>query len=188
MILLVSAPSGFAAAWRLSAEFWVQTAAAVARHPFAILFCSAGLAAERAYLLLRSRPIRPWQFVLWETLLTIWRLLLCFVAVWVALTPYERQGLVRITTNYAQLQFTLQRLGAFLGRQLHVLGWEIFLFVAAFFVLNLLLRLVIRGLAHFVAELGERDKRKAYVAILRNLLLLPLALIYLVEMMRQAFA
>jgi hypothetical protein len=184
--LLVSAPSGFAAAWRLSEEFWAQTAAAVARHPFAILFCSAGLAAERAYLLLRTRPIRPWQFVLWEAVLTVWRLLLCFVAVWVALTPRERQGLLRMS-DYVHLQYTLQRLGAFLGRQLHVLGWELFLFVAAFFALNLLLRLVIRGLAHFFAELGERDKRKAYVAILRNLLLLPLALIYLVEMMRQAF-
>jgi hypothetical protein len=188
VIFFDSAPSGFAVAWQHSAQFWAQTLAAVARHPLEILFCSAGLAAERAYLLLRSKPIRPWQFVLWEALLTVWRLLLCLVAVWAALTPHERQGLMRNLNNEAQLQYTLQRLGGFLGRELRVLAWELVLFFAAFFLLNMLLRLVMRLLAQVIVPLGEIETRRAYVAIVRNLLLVPLALIYLVEMLRQAFA
>ncbi len=188
MIFFDSAPSGFGVAWQQSAQFWTQTLATVVRHPLAILFCSAGLAAERAYLLLRSKPIRPWQFVLWEALLTVWRLLLCLVAVWAALTPHERLGLMRNLNNEAQLQYTLQRLGGFLGRELRVLVWELVLYLAAFFLLNMLLRLVMRLLAQMIALLGDVETRKAYVAIVRNLVLVPLALIYLVEMLRQAFA
>lgn len=187
-MLLVSAPSGFAVAWEQSRFFWAQTAAAVARHPLALLAFSAVLAAERAYLLLHTKPLERWQLALWETLLTVCRVLLCLVAIWVALTPHERQGLLTRLTTDGEVQYGLQRLGAFLGRQLHVLVWELILLAAAFVVLNLLLRLAVKGLARFVVWLREPDRRKASVAIVRNLILLPLALVYLVEIIRPAFS
>lgn len=186
MILWDLAPTGFPTAWQNSWGFWAQTGMAVARHPLLVLACSAVPAAERAYLLLHTEPIQRWRLTLLEAVLTVWRVLLCVGAVWVALTPEKRQALWFRFSNNAAMQKSLQHLGAYLGQQLHVLLWELALFAATFLLLNYVLVLVARLLGRLGA-LRSADGQAAFVSVLRNLVLVPLALIYLVVLLQQKF-
>lgn len=186
-MLWASEPIRFATAWQNTGEFWAQTLQAVARHPLALLGCSIVPAAERAYFLLESKPIERWRLTALEAVLTVWRVLLLVVAVWAALSPGEWQVLKHRFTNSDEMQLSLQRTGAYLGKDLHVLLLELFFFVAAFLLLNFLLVLVVRVLAKIVAALRSPLRQKALVSVLRNLLLMPLALIYLVEIFRLRF-
>ncbi len=187
-MLWSSGPIRFATAWQNTGEFWEQTLLAVARHPLAVLGCSVVPAAERAYFLLESKPIKRWRLAALEAVLTVWRVLLLVVAVWVALSPAEWLALKQRVTNPDELQLSLQRTGAYLGKDLHVLLLELLFFVAAFLLLNFILVLVVRGLAKVIAALRSPIRQKALVSVLRNLLLVPLSLIYLVEIFRIRFS
>ena len=177
------APTGFAMAWHNSGEFWVQTGLAVARHPVVVLVCAAVPAAERAYLLLETRRIPAWKQSLLEGLVTLWRVLLCVGMVWVAVSGERWQLLRAHFSRNTAAQVALQRMGKYLGDHLHVVLWELFFFVTAFLLLNYLLVLMSRALIH-PDILRPRDRRKAFVSVLRNLVLVPLALIYLVELLQ----
>ena len=179
-------PTGFTTAWQNSLEFCAQTGMAVARHPLTVLACSAVPAAERAYLLLHTEPIPRWKLTLLEAVLTVWRVLLCVGALWVVLTPERwRTFWSRFADNDA-MQKSLQHLGAYLGQHLRVVLWELVLFAAAFLLLNYALVLMARGLARLNA-LRDAERQRAFVSVLRNLVLVPLALIYLVELLQQKF-
>jgi hypothetical protein len=62
--------------------------------------------------------------------------------------------------------------------------WELVLFTAAFLLLNYALVWIARGLARLGA-LAEAHKQKAFVSVVRNLVLVPLGLVYLVELLLQ---
>ncbi len=175
------APNGFTTAWHNGGEFWTATLSAVARHPLLILVCAAVPAAERAYMLLETRPIPRWRVALLEVVLTVWRILLCIGAVWVAVTP-ERWHVIRVHfSGNVAAQRAMQQLGAYLGNHLHVVLWELALLAATLLLLNYLLVLAARGLSR-AGMLRRKNAQKAFVSVLRNLVLVPLALIYLVEM------
>ncbi|HEX3470915.1 MAG TPA: hypothetical protein VHT28_06985 [Silvibacterium sp.] len=175
-------PIGLTTAWHNSGEFWAQTWAAVARHPLLLLACSAVPAAERAYMLLQTNPIPRWKLTLLEAVLTVWRILLCMVAVWVTLTPERWKTFQLHFYGNDILQRSLQNFGAYLGKHLHVVLWELVLFTAAFLLLNYALVWIARGLARLGA-MGEAHKQKAFVSVVRNLVLVPLGLVYLVELL-----
>jgi hypothetical protein len=186
VILWDVTPTGFPTAWQNSGEFWAQTGMAVARHPLLVLACSAVPSAERAYLLLHADPIPRWRLTLHEAVLTVWRVLLCIGAVWVVLTPERWRAFWSRFSDNDAMQKSLQHLGAYLGQHLHVVLWELVLFAAAFLLLNYALVWTARGLARLGA-LREVDRQRAFVSVLRNLVLVPLALIYLVELLQQKF-
>jgi hypothetical protein len=148
-----------------------------------ILACSAVPAAERAYLLLETKPIPRWRLTLLEALLTVWRILLCLGAVWVAVSPQRWQLLRSHFSANASAQIALQRMGAYLGDHLHVVLWELLFFLAAFLLLNYLLVLASRALIPLNVQRAP-NRRKAFVSVLRNLILVPLALIYLVQLLQ----
>ena len=186
MILWTISPNGFTTAWQNSGAFWAETGMAVARHPLAVLACSAVPAAERAYLLLHTEPIPRWRLTLLEAVLTVWRVLLCVGALWVVLTPERWRAFWSRFSDNDAMQKSLQHLGAYLGQHLRVVLWELALFAAAFLLLNYALIWTARGLARLGA-LREADTQRAFVSVMRNLVLAPLALIYLVELLQQKF-
>jgi hypothetical protein len=180
MVLL---PTGFTTAWHNSGGFWAETLAAVARHPVVVLVCAAVPAAERAYLLLETRPISRWRLTMLEALVTFWRVLLVIGAVWVAVSPAGWREFRFHFSENASAQMALQRMGTYLGDHLHVVLWELVLFAAAFLLLNYLVVLLSRALFRADAQ-GAGNRRKAFVSVLRNLVLVPLGLIYLVELLQ----
>lgn len=111
---------------------------------------------------------------------------MCAVAAWVVLTPVQRTSMRTILRSNASIQGTLQLLGAKLGQQLWLLLWEIVLCLAAFFLLNWLVtaiaRLLMRGLN--VEREQKKHQRVAFSAVARNLVLVPLALIYVAVVVR----
>jgi hypothetical protein len=184
----VSNSSGFAVAWQHSKDFGQQTLFAVAHH-FPLLLAVAVIpAALRAYFTLKAQPIPHWEFNLAEALLTVWRVLICAVALWVTLTPREWQAFKHYLHNGDQLQLAMQRLGAYLGRALHTLLWELLIFALAFWLLHALLSFIGGQLARSGDLERYAVRRKAFGSVLRNLILAPLALIYLITILRQAFS
>lgn len=188
MTLLATGPTGFAQAWQHSKEFWVQIAAAIAHHPVLLLSLALVPAILRGYFLQRASPTPRWQLNLTEALLTVWRVLICVVAIWVILTPREWHSFRLRIQNLDQLEFAIQRLGGYLGRQLHVLLWELLIFAVIFWLLHALLS----ALAWVTADTRDTaravSRRRASASILRNLVLGPLALLYLVAIVRQALS
>jgi hypothetical protein len=184
----VSNPYGFAAAWQHSKDFWQETLTAVAHHFPLLLAVAIVPAALRAYFTLKARPIPYWEINLAEALLTIWRVLICVVAIWVTLTPREWQTFKLRLHNVDQFQLAVQRMGAYLGKALHILVWELLLFAFAFWLLHAFLSLIASQLAQHGNPERRAVRRKALGSVLRNLILAPLALIYLVTILRQAFS
>ena len=175
-------PAGMATAWHNSGDFWTETWMAVTRHPLIVLACGVVPAAERAYILLETRPIPRWRLTLLEGILTVWRIVICVAMVWVAVSS-KRWALLRSHFSANETaQVALQRLGTYLGDHLHVVLWELFFFAAAFLLLNYLLVLASRALLRPDVQ-TPRNRRKAFVSVLRNLILVPLGLIYLVELL-----
>jgi len=176
-------PTGMATAWHNSGYFWTETWTAVARHPLVVLACGALPAAERAYMLLETRPFPRWRLTLLEGILTLWRILLCVGLVWVAVNS-ERWALLRSHFSANETaQIAMQRLGRYLGDHLHAVLWELFFFAAAFLLLNYLIVLASRAIIPADPP-GQRNRRRAFLSVLRNLVLVPLALIYLVELLQ----
>jgi hypothetical protein len=188
VIAWVSSPYGLAAAWQHSEIFWQQTFGAVGRHLPLLLAVAIVPAALRAYLIRKAQTIRHWELNLTEALLTVWRILICVVAVWAVLTPREWQTFKMRLRDMDRIQLTIQRLGAALGRTLHILLWELLLFAIALLLIHVLLTFI----AKLAAQGSNAQKRlllyKAASSFLRNLILAPLALIYIVAVLRQAFS
>ena len=187
-MFLVSSPYGFAAAWQHSRIFWQETLTAAAHHIPLLLAVAIVPAALRAYFTLRRRQIRHWELNLAEALLTILRVLICIVAIWITLTPHQWQAFKLHIQHIDQLQFAMQRLGAYLGKAVHTLLWELLLLVVAFWLMHLVLSLIADQLARPGPSDRQIVRRKAIGSVLRNLILAPLALIYLVTIVRQAFS
>jgi hypothetical protein len=178
--------STFTEAWRLTGTFWLQSLAAFARHPGLVLLYAVPAAAARAWVLLRTRPVPAWWIPCLDALLILWRLLMCAVALWIVLTPPQIATLRATLTSNSLLQSKLDGLGVTVGRQLRLLSWEIALYVVAFLLLNWLLTLIARLCigARKIAPERKKNQRVALAAILRNLLLVPLALIYVAVVIR----
>lgn len=188
-MLALATESALHEAWRLSGEFWRQTLFAFARHPGVILLYALPAAAARAWALLRTEPVPQWWLSLLEALVIVWRLLMCVITVWIVLTPKQAATLRNILASNARTQDKLEHLGAIVGNRLVLLSWEIILFCAVFFLLiglvNASARLWRGGRA---VELEQRQhERLALAAIARNLLLVPLALIYAAVFLRSVF-
>jgi hypothetical protein len=179
--------SPLALAWGHTKIFWAQTCAAVGHHPLVILVCAAVPAIERAFILLHGRQMRPGQSALLEILVTLWRILLCAVAVWVACSGQEWRRLSSRVGVMRAWQLAIGQLGLFFSHHLWILLWEILFFLAAFLLLARLLEWLVRVLARRGGWLSEKRHRMAVNSVLRNLIFAPLAVIYLVEMARPVF-
>lgn len=183
---LLYAGSALTEAWRLSEAFWTQTLRAFAHHPAIILLYAAPVAIERAWVSLRSKPIPAGWLPSVEALVFLWRLLMCAVAAWAVLAPAQRASLRTILRSNASIQGTLALLGAKLGQQLWLLLWEIVFCAAVFFLLNWLVtaiaRLSLQG--QNVETEQKKHQRVALSAVARNLVLVPLALIYVAVVVR----
>jgi hypothetical protein len=99
-------------------------------------------------------------------------------------------NLQHIFTSNALIQNLLDAIGENFGQQLWLLFWEIVICLAAFFLLNWLLgrmaRLWVQGLDIDLEH--KLHQRRALVAVARNLLMVPLVMIYAVVVIRQFIA
>jgi hypothetical protein len=183
-----SSPYGLSAAWHASKVLWQQTLAAAFHHLPLLAGVAAAPAAIRSFLILESRPLRAWELNLAEAILTLWRVLICATAIWVTLTPREWAAFEQRLRHPDQFQMAVQHLGAHLGSALHLLAWEMVLLAFALWVIHVLLSL----LADRLALRGDEDRHilryKAWSSVLRNLILAPLALIYLASLAKDALA
>jgi hypothetical protein len=171
-------------AWQHTGEFWTQTAAAFVHHPLAILLCAAVPAAERGYVLGRSRHLGRRQLALLELLVTLWRVFLCAVAVWVATTGNEWRLLSGRVGALAAWQVALNLFGSYLAHHLRMLLWELLFLAAALLLAILILRWLVRLVALWLVWLRDAHHQRAVRSVLGNLILFPFTLIYLVEMAR----
>lgn len=184
------AGSPLAEAWRLSGVFWRQTLIAFARHPVILLLYAAPPATERAWLLIRTKSVPAWWLPTLEAFVAVWRLLMCAIAVWILLTPPQMRALRATLASNAQVQEALYHLGRNIGKQLWLLLWEIVLFAAAFLILSWLFgrmaRLWVRGQDMALDQMD--NQRLALASVARNLLLVPLALMYVTAVIRHILA
>lgn len=193
MVLLQAASpdteSALAVAWQMSGAFLTQTLIAFAHHPGIVLLYAAPPATERAWVLLRSKPVPAWWLPSMEGLIAIWRLLLCAVALWVVLTPVQVAFLRGALTSNATFQAALDTLRENVRKGPGPLLWEVIFFLVAFFLLSWLLSLM----AHFWIQAPDleqerrENQRLALAAVVRNLLLIPLGLIYVAVVVRHIF-
>lgn len=177
----------FATAWQTTKVFWQSTFLALQRHPLPLFTCAAIPAAIRAYLLLHVRAIHRWQLNAIDALLVGARVLLCVIAVWVALPATEWVELKHYVCQPTAFEVALQRIGLYLGKSLHIFFWEALFFIVAFLLLNALLASVARPLSRSKTATATHLRHRALTSILRNLLLVPAALVYLVEILRLRF-
>lgn len=173
----------------MSAAFCAEMLRAFAHYPAIILLYAAPPATFRAWVLLRSKPVPPWWLPPLEMLVAVWRLFMCAVAVWVVLTPPEMDELQNTLVSGASLMGSFDRLGQNAAMEAGPLFWEIVLFVAALILLNWLFSLIARAwlLGQDLDYERKLTQRHAMTAVIRNLLLVPLALIYVVVVVRYIF-
>ena len=174
-------------AWRHTGAFWVQTGLALAHHWLVVLVCAAVPAVERGYRMLRARSATRGQLALMDLLVTLWRVGLCVVAVWAGTSGVEWRSLSARVGVVAAWQFALEELGSYFAHHLRMLVWELLFFALAFWLAGKLLD----GLVHLTIRTGvwvrQAPYQQAAASMLRNLILVPLAVIYLVEMARPMF-
>jgi hypothetical protein len=188
LLSLPESPSTLVVGWRQSGLFCKQTGLAVAHHPLAILFCAAVPAIERGYVLLQTGAIPRLRLAVLEAMVTLWRILLCVVALWVALSTEEWQRFSQHVCVMQSWELALQHLGSHLGHHLRVVLWEYALFLAAFVLVNVAVSAMVRSMAETGnGWLWPQDHRRAVISVLRNLIVVPLAVIYLVETLRPMF-
>jgi hypothetical protein len=152
------------------------------------LVCAAIPAAERWYVLSRREILPRERLALLEGLVTLWRVILCAVAVWAALSAPEWLQLRQHLGTVASWELALQHIGGHLGHRLRVVLWEYVLFLAAFWLLNETVARAVKKLAASSRGwLNRKENCRATISVLRNLVLVPLAVIYLVETVRPMF-
>lgn len=174
-------------AWGHTCAFWAQTCAVLAHHFAIVLFFAAVPAVERGYMLMQARSAGRGQLALMDLLVTLWRVGLCMVAVWAASSGVEWRSLSAQEGMMSAWQTALTRLGSYFANHLRMLLWELLFFALAFWfgsrILNWLVTLASKS-GNWLAEIRRQE---AAASILRNLILVPLAVIYLVEMARPVF-
>ncbi|HEX5234830.1 MAG TPA: hypothetical protein VFW25_05810 [Silvibacterium sp.] len=185
-----AAGSALNQAWHLTGGFWRQTLTAFSRHPGIVLLYAAPAAAERVWVLLRTKPVPAWWLPSLEAVVILWRLLLCAAVLWIVLTPAQAASLHKTLTSNAMIQSKLSGFGQTLGQQLRLLCWEIVLYVGAFALLNFLLNSLARlWSGNSNSDLERRqNERIALASVARNLFLVPLALIYIAVVVRHVLA
>jgi len=186
MLTLAPVPSHFtlALAWRHTGTFWAQTGLAIVYHPFTISACAAPPAAERAWVLMRGPRMGHARLAMLELAVTLWRVLLCVVAVWVACSGREWHTLSAQVGAMDAWQVALQSLGAYMAHHLRMLVWELLLFAAAFLLLHKAIFFAVRALARTWAWQRDEQHQQVLRSVLRNLILAPVMIIYIVEMTR----
>ena len=173
-------------AWQHTCAFWLQTLLTVARHPAIILLCAAVPAVERGYMLLRARRAGRGELAILDLLVTLWRVGLIAVAIWAASSGVEWKALSQRFGVITAWQLALSALGSYIANHLRMVLWELLFFAVAFW----LGARVVRGIVQLGSGTGwlhDRLHQEAVASVLRNLILFPLALIYLVEMARPVF-
>jgi hypothetical protein len=186
MLMTPGAPvvSPLAVAWRHTGVFWSQTAAAFVRHPVAILACAAIPAIERCYVLLHGTRLSRGPMAALELLVTVWRVILCAVAVWAACSGRELRALTARMGATAAWQMTLENVGAYLSHQVRAVLLEIVFLALVLLLAERIACWVVGSLSRRVQWFREHTHRQAVLSLWRNLILFPVALIYLVEMVR----
>lgn len=179
--------SPLALAWRHTGAFWVQTVLALAHHWLVVLVCAAVPAVERGYRMLRARSATRAQLALMDFLVTLWRVGLCVVAVWAATSGVEWRSLSTRVGVIAAWQFALEELGTYFAHHLRMLIWELLFFALAFWAAGKLLDALVRLTVRTGVWVRQAPYQQAAASVLRNLILVPLAVIYLVEMARPVF-
>jgi hypothetical protein len=178
------AASPLALAWRHTEVFCWQTASTFAHHPLAILACAAIPAAERFYVLLYGTRLSRGPMAALELLATLWRVILCAVVVWAACSGREERALAAQIGVMAAWQISLVNVGAYLAHHLRTVLWEILFVAVALLLATILAHWLVTALARSVNWLRERARQEAALSVWRNLILIPLLLVYLVEMAR----
>lgn len=179
--------SPLALAWQHTGAIWVQTGLALERHWFVVLVCAAVPAVERGYRLLRARSASRSQLALMDFLVTLWRVGLCIVAVWAGTTGVEWRSLSARVGVLAAWQFALEELGSYFAHHLRMLIWELVFFALAFWAAGKVLDGLVRLTVRTGVWVRQAPYQQAAASVLRNLILVPLAVIYLVEMARPIF-
>lgn len=174
-------------AWRHTGAFWVQTGLALAHHWFVILVCAAVPAVERGYRLMRARSASRSHLALMDFLVTIWRIGLCVVAIWAGTSGREWHALAARVGVAAAWQFSLEELGSYFAHHLRMLIWELVFFALAFWAAGKLLDGLVSLTVRTSVWMREANYQQAAASVLRNLILVPVAVIYLVEMARPVF-
>lgn len=174
-------------AWHHTGAFWVQTGLALAHHWFVILVCAAVPAVERGYRLLRARSASRSHLAFMDFLVTLWRVGLCVVAIWAGTSGREWHSLSARVGVAAAWQFSLEELGSYFAHHVRMLLWELVFFAIAFWAAGKLLDGVVRLSVRTGVWVREAHYQQAAASVLRNLILVPLAVIYLVEMARPVF-
>lgn len=174
-------------AWRHTGAFWVQTGLALAHHWFVILVCAAVPAVERGYRMLRVRSASRSHLALMDFVVTLWRIGLCVVAIWAGTSGREWHSLSARVGAAAAWQFSLEELGSYFAHHLRMLIWELVFFALAFWAAEKLLDALVSLIVRTGVWVRETNYQQAAASVLRNLILVPLAVIYLVEMARPIF-
>ncbi len=183
----VSGTSPLALAWQHTELFWAQTWSVVERHPLAVLLCAAVPAALRGYILLRRPSVPRTRLALLELIVTLWRVLLLAVAIWAACSGREWRNLRTHVSAAAAWQIALSRLGWHLAHHLRMVLWQLLIFALGFAILYTLALWILKKLARKEPWLLDPRHQGAVESLLRNLVFVPLGIIYLVEMARPAF-
>jgi hypothetical protein len=176
-----------ALAWHHTGIFWAQTVAVIEHHPVAVLICAALPAILRGYVLVRGNSVSRGRAAWMDIIVTFWRVLLLAVAIWAACSGREWRALRAQVGTAAAWQLALGQLGAQFAYHLRLVLWELLFFVLAFVLLHWALRRAVRALGQKNAWIRESRHRVAMDSVLRNFVLAPLLVIYLVEMARPAF-
>lgn len=174
-------------AWRHTGAFWVQTGLALAHHWLIVLACAAVPAVERGYRMLRARSVSRSRLALMDFLVTLWRIGLCIVAIWAGTSGVEWRSLSARVGVVAAWQFALEELGSYFAHHLRMLIWEVLFFVLAFWAAAKLLDALVSATVRTGVWVRQAHYQQAAASVLRNLILVPLAVIYLVEMARPIF-
>lgn len=186
-ILVSRLESPLSLAWAHTQTFWLQTGAAIGQHPLALMVCATLPAAERGYVLLRGRNLGSGRLALLEALVTVWRFLLCAVAVWAACSGRQWRALQMEVGGAAAWQVALDRLGLHIAHHLRMVLWELVFLAVAMLLAVTMVRWGMRALAVGIQWLRETAHQTAARSVVWNLLLLPAVVVYLVEMARPAF-
>jgi small-conductance mechanosensitive channel len=171
-------------AWRHTGIFWSQTATTLARHPVAILACASIPAVERWIVSMRGSRLSRGAIATLELLVTLWRVMLCVVVIWAACTGRELRELTAQMGAMAAWQVAIENVGVYLAHHIRAVLWELFFLAVALLLADRIARWLVLAFSRSVEWLREKSHRRAVLSVWRNLILFPIAVIYLVEMAR----
>jgi hypothetical protein len=174
-------------AWQHSGQFWAKTGTTFAHHWVPLLLCALVPAIARGYILLQRGSLRRGRVALFDLLVTISRVFLCAVAVWAACTGNEWRQLSSRWGAVAAWQVGLGLAGVNVAHRLRMLLWELLFFAVVFLLARQILRWAVQAGSLPIPWLHESHRRRAALSVTTNLLLVPVAVVYLVEIVRPLF-